>query len=279
MVMMPVRKPQHPAASSRFGDFKPEAERIVRTQDIRSNPATEGMKEAWMAWKEHIDHSSFEKNYVGALGRIRNLEYSAKDVEDFSIAISGFQGHKGFPAMAGAFLSALINNCQGDSVIIHTVHLAELPNALGYLNTKNIRVDGSVGTVIGDGMTGGRIIVKGDVGQWAGDRMKGGDIRVEGNSAGFINGLAGGTITVEGNVDSHVGASMTGGSIIVNGDVGDYFGYQMQGGTVRVKGNAGHGVGFTMTGGEIHLDGDSFGLPKDIRGGKIFHKGRLILDK
>jgi hypothetical protein len=75
------------------------------------------------------------------------------------------------------------------------------------------------------------------------------------NSIGLCNNEK--KIIVRGNVDQYLGSDMSGGIIIMNGDTGDY-------------------VGPEMTGGEIHLNGD-YHLSDKIRGGNVYHKGRLIV--
>jgi hypothetical protein len=53
----------------------------------------------------------------------------------------------------------------------------------------------------------------------------------------------------------------------------------MEKGSITVIGDAGNNIGEGMRGGEIHLEGDCSGLSGSIVGGRIYHKGNLIVDK
>ncbi|NYZ74372.1 hypothetical protein H0O00_04475 [Candidatus Micrarchaeota archaeon] len=68
-------------------------------------------------------------------------------------------------------------------------------------------------------------------------------------------------------------------NVTVNGDAGRWAGDSMQGGTVTVNGNAGAALGREMKGGEIHINGEMVMVADFMRHGKIFHKGKLIVDK
>lgn len=99
-------------------------------------------------------------------------------------------------------------------------------------------------------------------------------------------------ITIEGDVNSWLGMRMSTGSIIVKGNAGTWVGEQMRGGKIMIEGNARDGFGNRMENGEIHLNG-RFVLGEhnqirasrrvcisiDIKGGRIYHRGILIVDK
>ena len=86
------------------------------------------------------------------------------------------------------------------------------------------------------------------------------------------------TLVVNGDAGYYVGRGMTGGRVIIEGNLDDYAGSEMKGGSIMVKGNAGHCIGEGMEGGEIHTDGE-IGEIGNVKHGKIFHKGKLIVDK
>jgi formylmethanofuran dehydrogenase subunit C len=52
----------------------------------------------------------------------------------------------------------------------------------------------------------------------------------------------------------------------------------MAGGRITIEGNAGKLVGNHMRGGEIRLNGDFVSLGA-VKSGKVYHKGKLIVDK
>jgi hypothetical protein len=99
-------------------------------------------------------------------------------------------------------------------------------------------------------------------------------------------------LIVNGDAGFVVGCSMSAGKLIINGDARSGLGSEMSGGLIVLNGNfihdndPGYGLGEGMTGGEIHLNGDILGDPilpseiiRKVCAGRIYHKGRLIVDK
>lgn len=291
------------AAGKKFGRYKPEKEKATRKADVKEDEVLRQMKKAWTAYEETIKDGSYRYDWDidEAMSIIQStvLQYSSKDVEKFSIALAEFQDEEKFYEKAGMFLSVLINNGKDSDYIIHTSHLVWGPNNLGCRNRKNIIVKGKLGSHAGREMEGGTIIVEGDVDLSLGFSMKGGRIVVKGN-APYGTGvyMEGGTIIVEGNAGDTIGSHMKGGTIIIKGNAGSSVGPNMDGGTIIVEGDAGDYVGYSfhsyhnygrsdklgatgaMEGGEIHILGDvGDTIYEFIKGGKIYHKGKLIVNK
>ena len=245
------------AMAKGFGGYGPESEKPVRKVQVAEDEALKRLKEAWTAYQYKVPNNAPEhKQYENALSVVNGLQCSAADIEKFSIVLAEFQCEEYFNRKAGKFLSALMNNGKEDAFVIHTNHLNEHIYWLGYMNTKNITVEGDVGR---------------DVGAY----MKSGEIRVGGNadhSVGFQ--MEGGSITIEGNAGDWIGEDMKGGSITVNGNAGD-----LVGGSVTVHGEIGEDISHEMKGGKIHLNGEYAGISDNIEHGKIYHKGVLIVDK
>jgi len=254
-----VRVPPAVAFGSGFGKYKPEAEKDVRKVEVKEDRVLEQLKAALRKF-EYNDNEYSDANYKNALGHVKDLVYSAKDVENFSVALAGFQDENRCSEKAGHFLSALINNGKDSEYVIHTRHLNRGIDFLGYGNTKNITVEGDVGVFVGENMRCGTITVNGSAGEYAGAKMEGG------------------TITVNGNALHWVGNEMKGGKITVNGNVPRGIGWHMQGGSITVNGNAKDVIGKEMKGGEIHLEGDYESIAEKLEKGKIYHKGKLIVD-
>ena len=236
-----VRVPLIVAAGSKFEKYKPEEERDVRKVTVERDAALEQLIAAWKKY-DYVSTPYHVEAYLNALKRIKGLDYSSKDVENFCIALAGFQDEKSFSDKAGHFLSALINNGKDTEYVINTRHLTVEIHGLGHRNTKSITVNGNAGAQVGAYMEGG-------------------------------------SITVNGNAGEYVGLDMKRGSITVNGNANQHVGYEMEGGCITVNGDADWGVGAYMGGGEIHIEGDCKGLSEQIEGGKIYHKGVLIVDK
>jgi len=227
------------AIGSKFGKYRPEEEKEVRKVDVKKDEVLRQLKDAWRrygprSWGVYI--------HEDALEAVRKISYTAADVEKFTIALAEFQNERDLSVKAGVFLSALINNGKEIDFVIHTGHLTEGINYLGYENTKNILVNGNIGDYVGEQMKGGTIVVNGTAGKYVGDGMKGG------------------AILVNGNTDTAVGCVIRGGTITVNGNASDF-------------------VGDCMKGGEIHLNGGYGSIAETIKKGKIYHKGVLIVGK
>jgi formylmethanofuran dehydrogenase subunit C len=86
-----------------------------------------------------------------------------------------------------------------------------------------------------------------------------GDVRLV---HGVATDMTAGSLTVDGDAGTRLGAGMTGGTIDVLGGAGNDLGAAMTGGSIRVRGSAGHRVGAAapgasrgMTGGEIVVEG------------------------
>jgi len=276
-----VRVPSAVAVGSRFDRYKPEEEKVVRKVEVKEDAVLRQLKAAWKKFDyAHDPETGLTDNYRKADTEVKRIRYSAKDVENFSLAMVEFQDEEGFSRKAGYFLSALVNNCKDTDYVIHTQHLSQKIDCVGYRNTKNIIVNGNVNTIFGYEMSGGSITVNGNAGVDAGQRLLGGAIAINGNVDGSLGlGMEHGSITVNGDAKDYGGQLMNGGTIIVNGNVGDNIGFNMAGGTIIVNGNAGNVVGDLMRRGEIHIEGDYGGLSKRIKGGKIYHKGKLIVDR
>jgi hypothetical protein len=86
-------------------------------------------------------------------------------------------------------------------------------------------------------------------------------------------------IIIRGDVGGWVGAKMTAGVIRVCGDAAFFAGGTMAGGTLIIEGNAPYQVGSSMEGGEIRVEGEKIGKGYRPKRGRIYHKGKLIVDK
>ena len=112
------------------------------------------------------------------------------------------------------------------------------------------------------------------------------DVRVVGDLtrvAGLGAGMAGGRLTVAGDVGPHAGAGMSDGELVIEGDAGDWAGAEMQGGRLLVRGSAGRRLGGAyagsragMLGGEIVVHGDAGDeVGAGLRRGLIAVAGRV----
>jgi hypothetical protein len=225
---------------------------------------------------ESYDPRKPEGAYRQAATAVRFLTCDAKDIEKFSLMLRMFNQDSKFRWKAGFFLSALINYSGDENFVVHTKALHTRIDFLGFRNTKNILVNGSVGSKLGCSMKKGLMHINGDAKTWVGDGMKGGHVIIEGSVVSDVGiYMKGGAITVKGNVGSRVGCHMSGGRIDVEGSAQDV-GLGMSGGTISVDTHADL-IGQDMKGGRINLEG-TYGKIGEVVLGEISYKGKAMTE-
>ena len=179
--------------------YKSEKKQGVRKSDVKRDETLLRLREVWFRFKFHgppYDNTVYTELPI----LLQGIDYSAEDIRRMCIALAEFQDEKWFSVKAGYFLSALINNGKEKNYVLSVHHLVEPICRLGRSNTKNITIEGDVGERLGDGMTGGRIIVNGNADSYAGAWLRGGRIEINGD------------------VCAQVGDCMQGGEIHINGE-------------------------------------------------------------
>ena len=178
-----------------------------------------------------------------------------------------------FGNKAGTFFTVLINNGKDEEYVIFTENWGFEADFLGEENCKKIIINGDVGCALGAEMRSGSIVLGGNAGDEVGIVMSGGKIRVDGDVFGHCGeSMEGGEITIMGNVKPEKNSLRT----LLGGT--NYLGRAMENGKIVVMGDVSVIIGENMTGGEIHLEGDYESIGNVIHG-KIYHKGKLIVDK
>ncbi|MCW4045039.1 MAG: formylmethanofuran dehydrogenase subunit C [Candidatus Bathyarchaeota archaeon] len=107
-----------------------------------------------------------------------------------------------------------------------------------------ITVNGDAGGWAGSDMKKGLIEIHGNAGDYLASPYR-----------GSSTGMRGGTIIVHGNVGSDSAVFMRGGVIKIRGNAGPFLGFRMGDGTVYVQKECGTRVGACMTGGKIIIAG------------------------
>jgi formylmethanofuran dehydrogenase subunit C len=107
-----------------------------------------------------------------------------------------------------------------------------------------ITVHGDVSGWAGAEMKGGTIEIHGNAGDYLASSYRGSSV-----------GMHGGKIIVHGNIGSDAAVFMHGGTIKIYGGAGPFLGFRMRDGTVYVEKDAGTRVGACMTGGKIVVAG------------------------
>ena len=187
------------AATGTFKGFKPETEQKVRKPEIKRDLKLEAIIGKWKGFLKEF--SILDGTLVGAYQKagmmLKDILVTKNDVEAFSIVLADFQDEENFRQKAGLFLSAMVNNAQGNGFIIHTKHLSRKIDMLGYNCVKEVRVDGDIGDFVGYANAGGIITIAGDTGRSAGFSMTSGIIRIMGqvgDEAGW--GMKGGELHI-----------------------------------------------------------------------------------
>lgn len=132
--------------------------------------------------------------------------------------------------------------------------------------------------LIGNKLSGGRVIVEGNAGMHLGAEMTGGEIEVRGDASDWVGAeMHGGRIVVRGNAGHLVGAvyrggrkGMTAGEILIHGNAGNEIGHSMRRGLIAVGGRAGDFAGVGMIAGSVFV----FGEP-GIRNGAGMKRGTI----
>jgi formylmethanofuran dehydrogenase subunit C len=272
------------AARKRFGRYKKEGSSTVRDADVRQDIAGVGtLLRFWEDGGRSFDYFSVRSDYAlraykDNCALAKRLDYTAEDVERFSIILAEHQDVDAFWYRMSGCLSTLIDSGADPEYTIHVGKLLSAPSFLGWRNRKDLLVIGDVGYSFVSGMTDGSVRAEGLVKDDLAKGMTGGVVEIFGDAGGGAGiHLGGGEVSIRGSVTKYAAMYMTGGTLTIGGDAGSRLGFAMQGGVVRVKGNA-ESISDDMAGGEVHVDGE-IGSIGDIKGGKIFHKGKLMVDK
>ncbi len=158
-----------------------EAQEEKLIQTVR-NPVLDLLCKKYLEYlrPKKINPDTFKGDlYLFSLDLIEKIEYTAKDVENFSILLKKYEKHPFF-FISGVFLSALINQSKEDKLQILLSHLNERLSSIGRNNVKQLTVIGSTGSLTGCYMVKGQIFVKGNAGMMTGLCSEGGEIYVNG---------------------------------------------------------------------------------------------------
>jgi formylmethanofuran dehydrogenase subunit C len=109
--------------------------------------------------------------------------------------------------------------------------------AFAFNRTTNVRIEGSVGDGVGEGMISGSVRVRGDAGIGAGTALQGGTLAIYGRAGDFCGAaMRGGELFVRGDVGAGAGAGALWGTIVIGGDTGEGLGDRMRGSTIFLRG-------------------------------------------
>jgi hypothetical protein len=151
-----------------------------------------------------VQYNTIIKAYEIAEKYVKEIEYSAEDIEDFCFALENTQKIPYLiPGPAGIYISALCNYAKEEEIFLKLSELKTEINLIGFRLQK-----------------GKQLVIEGDTGDFTGIGLEGGELVVEGNAKNWTGaGMRGGKILVKKNIGLHTGEWMMGGEIYVGGRV------------------------------------------------------------
>lgn len=129
--------------------------------------------------------SGLIRAYEAALQGIQKLQYGQDDIEAFCAEAGSSKNIQyRLAGPSGIYISALINCCHDDHIVLRLRNNKRTFHFLGYRlpEGKTLILKGDVGEFIGASLAGGRLIVEGSCGNWCGTGMVTGEIQVAGNT-------------------------------------------------------------------------------------------------
>ena len=151
-----------------------------------------------------VQYNTIIKAYEVAERYVKEIAYTAEDIEDFCFALENTQKIPYLiPGPAGLYISALCNYVEEEEILLKLSELKTEINLLGFRLPK-----------------GKRLVIEGDTGDFTGIGVEGGELTVEGNAKNWTGaGMRSGKILIRKNIGLHTGEWMMGGEIYVGGRV------------------------------------------------------------
>ncbi len=136
--------------------------------------------------------------------------------------------------------------------------------AVAILTDVAITIDGPVGYYAGGMSDGVRLRIRGSAGWGVAEGMLSGEVVVDGNAGnGAAASIRGGTVVVRGDAAARAGVGMKGGLLLIGGGTGYMTGFMMQRGTIVVCGDAGQALADSMYEGVVFVGGGIAELGND----------------
>ena len=169
-------------------------------------------------------------------------------------------------------VNAEIRRLMSEGVGTITVRNPGAKHSLGVciLSRLNLHFDGSLG-YFGCGLLDGpNVTVSGRVGWSCGENMMAGTVLIEKNGGSTVGAaIRGGDLVYKGDVGSRTGIDQKGGTIIIGGRAGAFSGFMMQRGRMVILGDAGKNLGDSMYDGTIYVGGKIADLGVDAVEGEM----------
>jgi glutamate synthase domain-containing protein 3 len=132
------------------------------------------------------------------------------------------------------------------------------------LSPGSVTFDGSAGYYCGGMSDGATIRVRGSAGWGVAEGILSGTVIVDGNAGnGAAASIRGGTVVVRGDCAARAGVAMKGGRLLIAGNAGYMTAFMMQKGYVAIAGNAGEALADSMYAGTVYVGGEIASLGND----------------
>ena len=151
-----------------------------------------------------VQYNTIIKAYEVAEKYVKEINYTAEDIEDFCFALENTQKIPYLiPGPAGIYISALCNYVKEEEIVLRLSELKTEINLVGFRLPK-----------------GKRLMIEGDTGDFTGIGLEGGELVIDGNAKNWTGaGMRGGKIVIKKNIGLHTGEWMMGGEIYSGGRV------------------------------------------------------------
>ena len=156
-----------------------------------------------------VQYNTIIKAYEVAEKYVKEIDYTAEDIEDFCFALENPQRIPYLiPGPAGVYISALCNYAKEEEILLKTFGVEDRDQLSGFRapQRQTIRIEGDTGDFTGIGLEGGelvverecqeldrgrnergKILIKKNIGLHTGEWMMGGEIYVGGKVRGMGN--------------------------------------------------------------------------------------------
>jgi formylmethanofuran dehydrogenase subunit C len=208
IVLTPLRKFTFPVNAE---CINPDIFQGKDTAEIANLQLFEGNKQKKLGDLFKIEEDNVASPTITINGDVSEVRKIGTNMKTGEILINGNVGMHLGEKMAGGKITVYGDVCQWAGSAMKKGLIEIHGNAGDYLASPYR------GTT--EGMKGGKIVVDGDVGNDSGAYLHGGLIKIKGSNVGQFLGfhMSDGTIHIEKNARSRIGANMTGGKIVVSG--------------------------------------------------------------
>lgn len=148
-----IKKAAELAKPKVFEEFSDYVSRGIKVK-IEESKGVDEILDLYEEWLDAVkDEDDVDCAYALALDMISDLSFRSKDISEFSRRIGKYSKEKSF-SKSGLFLSALINCCVDEKIVLELGEIGRSIDYIGYLNEKEIIIEGDTGNLLGLNMKG-----------------------------------------------------------------------------------------------------------------------------